>query len=71
MTIPYLLRSLKPLFFVMAKLMEDITQTLKQNARHFTFVPMMELEALPNTASFALMEPSSSSNTLSVIGGLT
>ena len=71
MTTPYLLRFQKHLFFVMAKWMEDITQTLKQNARHSTFVPMMELEDSQNIAFFALMEPSSISNTLSVIGGLT
>ena len=45
--------------------------TLKPIAKHSTYAPLMDLEVLPNTPSFAQMEPSSTKSTSSVIGGLT
>merc|ERR1719209_2921412 len=69
-TILFLLRSQKHPSYVMARLMEVTMLTQKQNAKHSTFVPMMEMEDLQNTVSCVLMEHSSSSSILCVTGGL-
>jgi len=69
MTTPFLLKYLKPPSSVMAKWMEVTMLILRQSARCFTSVPMMEMEVSPSTASSAPMELSSNSSTLSVNGG--
>ena len=43
---------------------------LKPIAKHSMCAQLMALEALPNTPFYAQMEPSSTKNTSSVIGGL-
>jgi len=70
MTIQSFLRFLKHLFSVMVWLMEATMLTQKLSAKHSIFVPMMEMGALPNTASCVPMEQLSSNNILCVIGGL-
>ena len=44
--------------------------TLKPIAKHSTYAPLMDLEVLPSTPSFAQMAQSLIKNTLFVIGGL-
>jgi len=70
MTIQSFLRFLKHLFSVMVWLMGVTMLTQKLSAKHSIFVPMMEMGALPNTASCVPMEQFSSNNILCVIGGL-
>merc|ERR1719228_1267872 len=70
MIIQFLLRSQKHPSYVMVRLMEAIMLTQNQNAKHSTFVPMMEMEALQNTVSCVLMEQFFSNSTLCVTGGL-
>ena len=49
---------------------KDTMPTPKLTAKHSTYAHPMVLEALPNTPSSAPTEQSSTSNTLSVTGGL-
>jgi len=70
MIIQYLLKFQKLPSYVMAKLMEATMLILNQNAKPSTFVPTMEMEDLPNTASCVLMEQFSSNSILFVTGGL-
>jgi len=58
-----------PHFSVMDKLMEDITQTQRQNVRSSTFVLEMAQVDSQNTASSVPMELFLTSNTLFVTGG--
>jgi len=60
----------RPHSSVMDKWMVVIMLTQKQNAKHSTFVPMMEMEDLLNTVSCVLMEQCSNSSTLYATGGL-
>merc|ERR1719500_945370 len=69
MTIPFSLKYPKHLSCVMDKLMEATMLIQKLSARLSIFVLMMEMEEEQSTASSALMEQYSSSNTLCVIGG--
>merc|ERR1712215_111203 len=70
MIIPFLLMSQKHPSYVMVRLMVGIMLTQKQNVKHSTFVPMMEMEVLQNTAFCVPMELSFNSSTLCVTGGL-
>jgi len=70
MIIQFLLKFQKHLSSVMDRRMEVIMLTQKQNARFSTFVPMMEMKAVQNTAFSVQMELCSTSNILYVIGGL-
>merc|ERR1719232_2478422 len=64
-------RSQNPDFLVMDRLMEDTMLIQKPNAKCSTSALLMVLEVLPNTASSALTEPSSTRTTSSVTGGST
>merc|ERR1719228_506228 len=66
----YLVKYQRPPSFVTDKWMVVIMLTQKQNAKHSTFVPMMEMEDLQNTAFCVPMELSFNSSTLCVTGGL-
>ena len=70
MTIQSLLKFLKHLLSVMDRLKVDIMLMLKQNVKCSIFVAVMEMVALPNTASYVQMEQFSNNNTLYVTGGL-
>merc|ERR1712203_1058071 len=70
-TIPSILRSPKLPLPVMAKSMEVTMLTLRLSVKHSIFAQLMELEALPSTASSVLMEHSSTRTISSVIGGST
>ena len=69
MTIQSLLKFLKHLLSVMDRLKVDIMLMLKQNVKCSIFVAVMEMVALPNTASYVQMEQFSNNNTLYVTGG--
>ena len=70
MTIQSLLKFLKHLLSVMDRLKVDIMLMLKQNVKCSIFVAVMEMVALPNTASYVQTEQFSNNNTLYVTGGL-
>ena len=56
MTIQSLLKFLKHLLSVMDRWKEDIMLMLKQNVKCSIFVAVMEMVALPNTASYVQTE---------------